>query len=306
MSITLHEETPVVTHPTSVLTLPWADVTTGSAKSEILTSQELLMRASLDWDVALRPLYRRMTDGSFIEHTRAKEVYRTDSEVSLGVVRGHYHPWPNREAFSPWDEMIKTGTGTWQDAGAQRNGARVFMTMLMSDSFSVLDNDAYDYYLFIGVGHDGYVAINPSMVPVRQKTQTHSAFGENSIRVQHTPSLESKKAEVRQVKILAEQYKTYFTERVTRMAETSVDEACARLLIDKTLNPKRTRRSELVDQIMSIFLTTTDYPHTGYGLFNALTQWQCHMRKHRQGNARFDTLMWGEDAKARNRLVSIM
>lgn len=293
--------------PETARVLPWADVTTGTAYEQIMTSQQLLQEANLDWDVAIRPLYRRMNDSSFIEHPRAKEVYRTDTEVSLGVVRGHYLPWSNREAFSPWDDMVSNGAGVWQEAGSQRNGSRVFMTMKLGDGFSVLDADHYDYYLFIGVGHDGYVAINPSVIPIRQAALTHNAVGNNSIRVQHTPSLESKKTEVYQVESLAIRYQIEFTEKVSTLAEISIKDDHAFSQLEKIMNPKRARRGELVTQIMDIYHTSTaigEYHGTAYGLFNALTEWQCHVRKHRQGNARFDSLMWGDDAKVRNRLVA--
>jgi phage/plasmid-like protein (TIGR03299 family) len=284
--------------------LPWSDVTMGAANGRVLTSQELLMEGSLDWDVDIRPLYRRMRDTSIVEHPRAKEVYRTDTEVSLGVVRGHYRPWPNREAFSPWDALVASGEGTWEECGAQRNGSRVFMTMKLRDGLTILGED-YHYYLFVGVGHDGYVAINPSMIPIRIAGLTHSAVGTNSIRVQHTPSLETKKAEVRQVQELARGYAATFAEAMTKLAETTITEDRAASLLERAINPKKTRRSELVEEIMGVYRTSpTVGQGTGYGLFNALTQWQCHHRKHRRGNARFDSLMWGDDAQTRQRFVT--
>lgn len=286
--------------------LPWADVAMGSAGMRVMTSQELLLESSLDWDVALRPLYRRMNDSSFVEHARAKEVYRTDTEASLGVVRGHYHPWSNREAFSPWDVMVSDGEGIWQEAGSQRNGGRVFMTMKLTEEIMV-KGDSFDYYLFIGVGHDGYVAINPSVIPIRRSTVTHSAIGNNSIRVQHTPSLESKKSEVSQVQGLIKRYKDFFIESLTRMADTLLQEEQVLPLLERVMNPKRAKRSELAAQIMEIYVTSQTiqgFFGTGYGVFCALTEWQCHVRKHRMGNARFDSLMWGEDAKSRNNLAS--
>ncbi len=303
MSTVTQENVSVPSVIISDMFLPWADLTSGASGSQIMTSQELLLISGLDWDVAVRPLYRRMNDTSIVEHPRAKEVYRTDTEVSLGVVRGHYHPWPNREAFAPWDAMVKSGEGTWQEAGAQRNGARVFMTMKLNQVIAAM-GDIYDYYLFIGVGHDGYVAINPSVIPIRQSNLTHSAIGENSIRVQHTPSLETKKAEVHQVQELVSRYKDIFTRKTIKLAESRIDDKRATSLLDGVMNPKRTRRGDLVTQIMEIY---TASPQTHYGttlgVFNALTYWQCHVRKHRQGNARFDSLMWGEDAKARNKLA---
>lgn len=313
MSTAVHEETEIAEVETSStsLALPWEDVTTGNAGTKIMTSQELLNIAGLDWDVATRPLYRRLNDTSIVEHPRAKEVYRTDTEASLGVVRGHYHPWPNREAFSPYDTLVSDGEGMWREAGSQRNGSRVFMTMKLTKGFSPIDGDPYDYYLFIGVGHDGYVAINPSMIPIRQANLTHNAIGENSIRVQHTPSLESKgtgvRPEVRQVQELAESYQNMFSERIAKLAETRVSDKRAATLLESVLNPRRARRNELVTQIMEVYQTSEaikEYHGTGYGLLNSLTEWQCHVRKHRQGNARFDSLMWGEDAKTRNRLAT--
>jgi phage/plasmid-like protein (TIGR03299 family) len=294
--------------------LPWEGISAGHAsRDELLTSQEMLQRSGLDWDVCIRPLWRRMSDGIFIQHPKAKEVYRTDTEDTLGTVRGHYHPFANREAFAFGDALVEGGDGHWAEAGMQLDGARVFMTMKIGDGFRVLDQDAYDMYVFIRTGHDGYVSISASVVPFRvsclNQNQIVLARRRTSWTIQHTSSVKTRVAEARRSLAITKEYADEFTRVAEQLAARKISQHTAEDLIDSVIPEKRSRRAVMISEILARYRTSptvAPYRGTAYGLLNSLTEYMDHFRRQRSPNARFESTMWGEAARARNALAVMM
>jgi phage/plasmid-like protein (TIGR03299 family) len=294
--------------------LPWEGIASGKAdEGELLTSQQMLGKAGLDWDVEIRPLWRKLSDGTFQQHPRAKEVYRTDNEESLGTVRGHYHPFPNREAFAFGDALVESGDGHWAEAGMQLGGARVFMTMKIGESFQVLGEDAYDMYVFIRTGHDGYVSISASVVPFRveclNQNQLVLSRRRTSWTIQHTSSVKTRIAEARRSLAITREYQDEFSRIAERFAMIRISNVQAERLIDSVIPEKRSRRAQMITEIVNLYRsspTIDPYRGTAYGLLNGLTEYMDHHRRQRSANARFESTMWGEAARARNALAVMM
>lgn len=294
--------------------LPWEGIAAGRAGGdELLTSQEMLQRAGLDWDVDIRPLWRKMSDGTFLQHPRAKEVYRTDNEDTLGTVRGHYHPFPNREAFAFGDALVESGDGHWAEAGMQLEGARVFMTMKIGGGFQVLGEDAYDMYVFIRTGHDGYVSISASVVPFRvdclNQNQLVLSRRRTSWTIQHTSSVKARVAEARRSLAITREYQDEFTRVAEQLVMIRLSQRKAEELISNVIPEKRSRRTQMIAEIMQQYRTSPTvepYRDTAYGLLNGLTEYMDHFRRQRSPNARFESTMWGEAARARNALAVMM
>lgn len=294
--------------------LPWDGISQGAAAhDELLTSQQMLQRADLDWDVAIRPLWRKMNDGRFEQHPRAMEVYRTDTEETLGTVRGHYHPFPNREAFAFGDALVQSGDGHWAEAGMQLGGARVFMTMKIAEGFKVLGEDAYEMYVFIRTGHDGYVSISASVVPFRacclNQNQIVLARRRTSWTIQHTSSVKARVIEARRSLAITREYADEFSRVAEQLVSIRISQNHAQELIDSVIPEKRSRRTQMVQEIMQRYRTSPTvepYRGTAYGLLNGLTEYMDHYRKQRSPNARFESTMWGEAARARNALAVMM
>lgn len=294
--------------------LPWSGIASGTANNdELLTAQEMLQRAGMDWDVELRPLWRKMSDGSFKEHPKAREVYRCDNEETLGVVRGHYQLFSNREAFAFGDALVESGDAHWAEAGMQLGGARVFMTMKIGEGFTVLGEDDYEMYVFIRTGHDGYVSISASVVPFRvtclNQNQLVIAKRRTSWTIQHTSSANTRIDEARRSLAITLEYQDEFTQVADKLAVTRVTDHKAEMILDTILPEKRSRRDQMLAEIVAHYNmspTVEPYRGTAYGLLNALTEYMDHFKRSRSANARFESIMWGEAARARNTLTTIL
>lgn len=294
--------------------LPWAGITAGVAHPEdLLTAQQMLQKSGTDWDVAARPLWRKLSDGTFLEHPKAREVYRSDTEDTLGVVRGHYTLIANRDAFAFGDSLVESRDAHWAEAGTQLGGARVFMTMKLAEGFQVLDEDDYDMYLFIRTGHDGYVSISASVIPFRaiclNQNQLVLARRKTSWNIQHTSSVQARVEEARRSLAITADYRDEFTRVAEKLATTKITDHKAETVVDSVIPEKRSRRDQMVAEIMAQYRmspTVEPYRGTGYGLLNALTEYMDHFKRQRSPNARFEAIMRGEAAHARNAMASMI
>lgn len=299
---------------TETRSLPWAGITAGtSTQKDMLTAQQMLQKAGMDWEVEARPLWRHMSDGSFVQHPKAREVYRTDTEETLGIVRGHYHLFNNRDAFAFGDSLVESGDAHWAEAGMQLGGARVFMTMKIGEGFKVLDEDAYDLYLFIRTGHDGYVSISASVVPFRviclNQNQLVLARRKTSWNIQHTSSVQARVEEAKRSLAITEDYRDEFSRVAEKLATTKITDHRAEIIINDVIAEKRSRRDQMVAEIMAQYRmspTVSPYRGTAYGLLNGLTEYMDHFKNSRRPNARFEGIMWGEGARTRNAMASML
>ena len=290
--------------------LPWAGITTATAESGQKSGLEVLKAGGLDFDVAVRPLWRKMSDGTFREHPRDRETYRTDTEATLGTVRGRYKVFPNREAFEFADEMVRTGEAEWVNAGQRGNGRQVFMTLQLGEGFTVGGEDAYQLYLLLRTNHDGTGKVNVDVVPFRMfclnQSQLVFATSKASWGASHTADVGAKVKQAQEALQLTSAYAVDLRTNLEKLLTIKVSDADVDALLEKVVDEKRHRRQEVIDGVKLNYLTSpTVEPQRGtaYGLLNGLTEWFDHHKEQRTADARFSSITSGEGAKTRNRLM---
>lgn len=296
--------------------LPWQGLVTtnmvGNVESEQgLTSQQMLEAADLDWDVEVRPVLRHMRDGSTPQHSKLREVIRKDTEQELGFCRTRYEVFHNREAFAFGDELVAEGTGKWVVAGQQNDGARVFMTMKLGEGFDVLGGDAYQSYLFIRTSHGDGTSIQASVIPFRLWCINQSSLARREAKstwsIPHTTTVADRVAEARQALKLTMDYEAEFKKIAEQIAAVKITDERAKALIASVIPERRSRRDDVIADILSNYQTSPTvepFRGTGYGLFNGLTEYMDHVKVQRSDNARFESIMFGEGASARNKLIT--
>lgn len=295
--------------------MSWEGLTTlnmvGNTESEAgLTSQQMLEAANLDWDVDVRPLWRRLSNGEFKQHPKWREVYRTDNEDTLGVCRSRYNTFSNREAFAFGDELVTEGTGKWVTAGDQVGGARVFMVMELGEGFDVLGGDSYKTYLYIRTSHGDGTSISARVIPFRlwclnqNSAAISSAISEWS--VPHTTTVKDRLEEARNALQLTVNYEAEFKKLAEQLASVKVDDDVAKRLISSVFPDTRARRDAIIGDVISNYQTSPTvepFRGTGYGLYNSLTEYMDHVKVQRNDNARFQSIMYGEGQKVQDTLV---
>lgn len=183
------------------------------------TSEEVIVKAKLDWTVDKCPLYAKMNlniNGDeeldkIIEETKdegshlyGKDIfrncpntyatYRTDFNIPLGAVKGKYTPVQNKEAFKFFDDAVGSGKALWQTAGSFGNGERIFISAKLPSTILV-KGDPVDNYLVFTNTHDGSGGVKILFTPIRivcKNTLTAAIkTSTNYISFRHTASVHS-------------------------------------------------------------------------------------------------------------------
>ena len=269
----------------------------GTVFENEVTTKEMLDLAHLsDWNVRLEDV--AIPDGfesdkgySFV--TRTNPFDNTKNDV-LGVVGERYVPMQNEDLFDFGDLMLDGG-GRWETAGSIKGGRQVFGSLALERE-TVLDpngvGDKVNTYLLINTSHDGSVAIQASITPVRVvcantlnlalSAVTGKKAVKQSFKIRHTATASGKVAQAREALGLANAYMDEFDIMAKNMIETEISKAKFDEIValaypapkgeDKKGSHKK--HDNKIDLIQSIYVG--DYNNTiagtAWGTLNALTE----------------------------------
>jgi phage/plasmid-like protein (TIGR03299 family) len=256
----------------------------------------MLKKAKLnDWDVRLEDVEIPTgfeSDKSYSFVTRTNPFDRTKNDV-LGVVGERYVPLQNEDLFDFADTLLDNG-GRWETAGSIKGGRVVFGSLALERE-TVLDpngvSDKVNTYLLVNTSHDGSIAIQASITPVRVvcANTLNLALGnrgrggsvKQSFKIRHTQTASGKVAVAREALGLANAYMDEFDKMASAMIQTEVDKNKFDEII-LALYPKPEKDSKgavkkwesKLDLINSIYVG--DYNNTiagtAWGVANALTE----------------------------------
>ena len=307
----------------------------GTVFTDEVNTAEMLKLAHLDnWNVRLEDV--AMPEGfdsdknySFV--TRTNPFDKTKNDV-LGVVGERYVPLQNEDLFSFGDNLLDGG-GRWETAGSIKGGRQVFGSIALQDSITLDPNgiaDKIDNYLLINTSHDGSIAIQASITPVRVvcantlNLALSSFKGKNaskqSFKIRHTQTADGKIAVAREALGLAHKYIDEFSTMANEMIQTEItkkqfDDIVALAYPAPKGEDKKgsfKKYNGKIDLLQSIYVG--DYNNTisgtAWGAFNALTERLDWYRNSRGGSnesilasaSGFDPMINAE----KNRLMKIV
>jgi phage/plasmid-like protein (TIGR03299 family) len=209
----------------------------GTVFTEEKTTSEMLEVANLNnWNVRLEDVQIPSTltsDKSYQYVLRTNPTDKSQTDV-LGVVGERYVPLQNEDLFSFGDNILDGG-GRWETAGSIRGGRVVFGSLALERE-TVLDPsgvaDVVKTYLLINTSHDGSVAIQASITPVRVvcANTLNLALGrtkkkdgiKQSFKIRHTQTANGKVQVARQALGLANSYMDAFDKMAHEMISKEV------------------------------------------------------------------------------------
>lgn len=269
----------------------------GTVFTEEVSTKEMLDLAHLnDWNVRLEDVgipEGFASDKSYSFVTRTNPFDRTQNDV-LGVVGERYVPMQNEDLFDFGDLMLDGG-GRWETAGSIKGGRQVFGSLALERE-TVLDpsgvSDKINTYLLINTSHDGSVAIQASITPVRVvcantlNVALSSVKGKKGIKqsfkIRHTATASGKVAQAREALGLANAYMDEFDIMAKEMIESEISKAKFDDLIalaypaptgeDKKGSYKKYQSK--VDLLQAIYVGQYNNTIAGtkWGAYNALTE----------------------------------
>lgn len=202
----------------------------GTVFEDEVTTTEMLDLAHLsDWRVRLEDIEMPgRTNKNFFATVRTNPF---DGEADvLGVVGERYNPFQNEELFAFGDALIDGG-GTWETAGAIKNGTVVFGSMSLNREITV-NGDQTDSYLLLSTSHDGSHPIQASVTPIRVVCNNTLTFAigaggrkaKQSYRVRHTQTTAGRVQVAREALGIAHAYLDAFEEEVKALTAVDVND----------------------------------------------------------------------------------
>ena len=209
----------------------------GTVFTEEKNTAEMLAAANLNnWNVRLVDVEIPNTltsDKTYSYVVRTNPTDNTQTDV-LGVVGERYHVLQNEDLFS-FGDMMLDGGGRWETAGSIRGGRVVFGSLALERE-TVLDPngvaDKVKTYLLINTSHDGSIAIQASITPVRVvcANTLNLALGnprkkngvKQSFKIRHTQTANGKVQIAREALGLANAYMDAFDVMAKSMIEKEI------------------------------------------------------------------------------------
>lgn len=304
----------------------------GTVFSDEKTTSEMLAAANLNnWNVRLVDVEIPNTltsDKNYSYVVRTNPTDNTQTDI-LGVVGERYHVLQNEDLFSFGDNILDGG-GRWETAGSIRGGRVVFGSLALERE-TVLDPngvaDKVKTYLLINTSHDGSIAIQASITPVRVvcANTLNLALGskrnkiKQSFKIRHTQTANGKVQIAREALGLANVYMDAFDVMAKAMIEKEITAGQFNdIILAAYPKPEKDSKGAVkkwenkVDVINDIYTGQFNGMIAGnaWGAFNALTERLDWHRNSRGGNTEamlaaasgFDATITAE----KNRLLSIV
>jgi phage/plasmid-like protein (TIGR03299 family) len=282
----------------------------GTVFNEEVSTSEMLQLAHLnDWNVRLEEI--AIPDGFssdkahfFVARTNPFDVEQTDV---LGVVGERYRVLQNEELFEFGDALLDGG-GRWETAGSIKGGRQVFGSLALERDV-VLDEsgvaDKINSYLLVNTSHDGSIAIQASVTPVRVvcantlNLALGTGVGRNrsvkqSFKIRHTQTAQGKVQAAREALGIANAYLDQFSIMANDLIQREISQDKFWDIV-KTAYPAPEKDSKQialtkwntkVDTIEKIYNsdTTNMIAGTAWGALNAMTERLDWWRSARGGN----------------------
>ena len=282
----------------------------GTVFTEEKTTSEMLAAASLNnWDVRLLDMAiptSLTSDKEYQYVVRTNPTENSQTDV-LGIVGERYHVLQNEDLFSFGDNILDGG-GRWETAGSIRGGRVVFGALALERE-TILDPsgvaDKVKTYLLINTSHDGSIAIQASITPVRVvcANTLNLALGgvsrkknkgiKHSFKIRHTQTANGKVQIARETLGLANAYMDEFDVMAKAMIEKEVNAIDFNNIIlaaypkpESDLKGSNKKWENKINTINDIY--TGEYngmiAGNAWGAFNALTERLDWYRSARSGN----------------------
>lgn len=264
---------------------PWHGL--GTRVDAVLTAEEAIKAAHLDWRVEKKKVYFRADDNSYVE-TNAFATVRTDIEIPLGIVSERYIPIQNHEAFSFADALVASREAKYITAGSIFQGKKIFLLCQLPGHISIISkgyDDKVLKYLLLVNSHDGNGSLKALLTGVRvvcNNTLTLALKNAPAyISIHHTGNIRTKISEAQRVLGISIDYFKLMQEVFSKFSGYSITEGEARQFFTDII-PDTSKRAK------NTIATIEGFYHDGrgaeiakntlWGAYNAVVEYVDHHR----------------------------
>ena len=305
------------------------------SQDEEVSTQLMLDEAKLsNWNVRLSPVSDFIPE-DWNDSSDSQLVIRTNpfnggTDV-LSTVGSRYKVVQNEELFSFADNILDGDSRcAWESAGSLKNGKVVFGSLTVPREM-VLDpqgaNDQTKLYLIVWTSHDGSVAVQAAITPVRVRCQNTLNLAmkqaKQSFKIRHTQTADGKILAAREALGLSVAYFDQFSKQANELFNAQITDKQFSDLI-RNLYPKPETKAKnalarwenkviLIDELYHNSATNAGIKGTKWGALNALTERLDYFRSARKGNTEslnasasgFDPVITAEKNKILKAVVNL-
>jgi phage/plasmid-like protein (TIGR03299 family) len=272
-------------------------------ENEHVNTNTMLDSAKLsNWDIKLEDValpdgYRADKTNYFVTRTNPFD----NGKDVLAIVGSKYQVVQNEQLFEFGDNLLDGGA-SWESAGSIKGGRVVFGSLVIPKEIT-LDaqgaNDKTITYLLVHTSHDGSVAVQASVTPVRvvcQNTLNIALKGtKQSFKLRHTQSIDGKIQIAREALGLSFAYMDNFEKEAKALFETAVSDLEFNKIITaiypkpskddaKSKMTKWENKIVLINELYHNSPTNTNIKGTAWGVLNTLTERIDYFKQERKNN----------------------
>ena len=300
---------------------PWHGL--GTPVDESITPEEMVEKAGLNWAVATAPLKYDVPMGFRVrtrEAPKQRALYRTDTGDLLDVVGHEWNPVQNTEVLEFFREYVEAGDATLETAGSLDDGRMVWALAKLRASFTLDGDDRVEGYVLLANPHQYRKALTVKVTNIRVvcwNTITAALRGAGrEVRLSHRkPFTESVRQEAKRNLGIAREKVDAFAGVADRLSRLTLDQEDAAKLAGEILGVEdplesleRPRGSYNLRHVLDLYngdgagSRLPSAQDTGWGLLNAVTEWQDHYQGHNQNN-RLKTSWFGRGETLKRRAM---
>ena len=270
------------------------------------TISELMDSAHLsNWNIRLEPISELAPQHNFLSESFLvvrNNPFNQDNTDVLSTVGSRYKVVQNEDLFAFAQNLHDSNPDVTVDsAGSFKNGRVVFGSWNIPSTL-VLDpkgaNDKTNLYLVVYTSHDGSVAVQAAITPVRVRCQNTLNFAmksaKQSFKIRHTATAEGKIAAAREALGLSVAYFDEFSKQAETLFQREVtDKKFSEIVAALYPKPEQDKKGSmtkwenkviLLDELYHNSETNANIKGTAWGVVNALTERLDYYRTARKGN----------------------
>jgi phage/plasmid-like protein (TIGR03299 family) len=272
---------------------------------ETPTIPQIMESAKLaNWNVRLEDISTGFPQHNFVSDSFLVVRDNPDGGTDvLSTVGSRYKTVQNEELFSFAQNLHDSNPDVTVDsAGSFKNGRVVFGTWNIPNQL-VLDpngaNDVTNLYLVVYTSHDGSVAVQTAITPVRVRCQNTLNLAmkkaKQSFKIRHTQTVEGKIAQAREALGLSVAYFDEFSKQANELFTREVTDLQFNKIINELYpKPEADKKGSMkkwenkIDLVQDLYFkspTNENIKGTAWGVLNTLTERLDYFRTARTGNA---------------------
>ena len=313
-------------------TVPWHRL--GQKLDSLMTSEEAINQANLNWSVGLYPVFTSHTDvdGQTIQKVVPgyKATVREDIMETLGLVGSKYSPVQNKDAFNFFDSVVGDGKAKYEVVGALGKGEVIWLLANLSGDGIRIDStdDIVKRYLLLVNSHNGTMSLRMFFTPIRVVCQNtlNVAFknkrelSEKGIWLRHSANIAGRIEEARNILGFADKQYSVVGEAFNALSRVNWGDNQIDTYLNRVFKMEETPEDDISTRTknqLGVVKELVDAPEnslpgihgTAWGVYNAVTMYVDHVSKARgsSGDAskQLQNIWFGNGARVKRDALSI-